>query len=419
MQSIDKIRNKKVSIEAPPSKAHTLRSLIIGSLARGQTTIEGPLLGQDQLNVISCLKILGISIEQQDDRIIIEGGGGRYSPVSEELNVGESGVGMNFLSSAACLCDKPIVLTGAPRILERPIAEVVGGLQQLGANIEYLDKEGFPPIRVAGGGIEGGRTRMRGQKSSQYFSSICISSPYARQPVTIECVDEMTEKPYLDISLQMMSDFGVEANNKDFKQIDIPGGEYSGRTIKIEGDYSSASFFFLAGAVCGSKVTVSNLWTDTKQGDRAFVDLTEQMGCGIERSGRQVTIEGRGLKAIERDMSDIPDLVPPAAIACAFAEGTSRLTNIRHLRHKECDRLAVMVSELQKMGIHARCDETSLIIEGNRKAHGATIDPHNDHRIAMSFAVAGLVTGEQQIANPGCVAKSFPDFWERFEIFHK
>ena len=248
MQSVEKIRNNKVSIEAPPSKAHTLRSLIIGSLARGQTTIEGPLLGQDQLNVISCLKILGISIEQQTDRIIIEGGGGRYSPVSDELNVGESGVGMNFLSSAACLCDKPIVLTGAPRILERPIAEVVGGLQQLGANIEYLDKEGFPPIRIAGGGIEGGRTRMRGQKSSQYFSSICISSPYARQPVTIECVDEMTEKPYLDISLQMMSDFGVEANNKDFKQIDIPGGQYSGRTIKIEGDYSSASFFFLAGA---------------------------------------------------------------------------------------------------------------------------------------------------------------------------
>ncbi|GAJ12569.1 unnamed protein product, partial [marine sediment metagenome] len=120
--------------------------------------------------------------------------------------------------------------------------------------------------------------------------------------------------------------------------------------------------------------------------------------------------------AIERDMSDIPDLVPPAVIACAFAEGTSRLTNIGHLRHKECDRLAVIASELQKMGIHARCDETSLIIKGNCKAHGATIDPHNDHRIAMSFAVAGLVTGEQQISNPGCVAKSFPDFWERFEM---
>jgi 3-phosphoshikimate 1-carboxyvinyltransferase len=419
MRTIEKIRNQRVSAEAPPSKAHTLRALVIGSLAEGQTTIEKPLLGQDQLNVIDCLRGLGIAIEQQSDKIFIEGSAGRYSPVRDELNVGESGVGMNFLTSTTCLCDKPVVLTGSARIKERPIAEVVDGLRQLGAGIEYLEKEGYPPVRIHGGGIKGGKCQMSGRECSQYFSSLIVSAPYAETPVTIICIDELAEKPYVDITIQMVAEFGMLTDNNNYKKFVIPNGRYKGRTIKIEGDYSSASFFFLAAAICGSSVTVTNLRADTKQGDRAFVDLMKQMGCDVERSGQQVTIEGRGLKAIERDMSDIPDLVPPVAIACAFAEGISRLTNIGHLRHKECDRLAVIASELQKMGIDARCDETSLTIKGNRNAHGAIIDPHNDHRIAMSFAAAGLVTGTQQIENPGCVAKSFPDFWERFEVFHK
>jgi len=419
MRTVEKIRNTTVFVEAPPSKAHTLRALVIGSLAEGQTTIEKPLLGADQLNVINCLKGLGAEIELDNERITIQGCGGRYSPVSDELNVGESGIGMNFLASAACLCDKPIVLTGVLRIQERPIKEVVSGLRQLGAVIEYLENDGFPPIRVAGGGIKGGKAAMHGQKTSQYFSSICISSPYARNDVTIECLDEMMEKPYLDITLQMMSEFGVEARNQNYKRIDIPCRRYKSRTIRIEGDYSSASFFLLAGAICNSSVTISNLRPDTKQGDLVFLDLMAQMGCKIKIAEEQVTIEGRSLSAIERDMSDVPDLVPPTAIACAFAKGTSRLTNIGHLRHKECDRLEVLASQLQKMGVQARCDRTSLIIEGNRNAHGAVIDPHNDHRIAMSFAVAGLVTGAQKIENPGCVAKSFPDFWERFAVFHK
>ncbi len=419
MRTIEKIRNQRVSVEAPPSKAHTLRALVIGSLAQGQSTIEKPLLGQDQLNLIDCLKGLGVAIKLQSDKILIEGSDGRYSPARGELNVGESGVGMNFLTSAACLCDKPVVLSGSARIRERPIAEVVSGLRQLGAGIEYLEKEGYPPVKIHGGGIKGGKCQMSGRECSQYFSSLIVSAPYAETPVTIICIDELTEKPYVDITIQMAAEFAILTDNNNYKKFVIPNGRYKGRTIKIEGDYSSASFFFLAAAICGGSVTVTNLRVDTKQGDRAFVDLMKQMGCQIKTESNQITVEGRDLKAVERDMSDIPDLVPPAAIACAFAKGTSRLTNIGHLRHKECDRLAVMACELQKMAVDARCDKTSLTIKGNRNAHGAIIDPHNDHRIAMSFAAAGLVTGAQQIKNPGCVAKSFPDFWERFEVFHK
>ena len=405
---------------APPSKAHTLRAIIIGSLAEGITVIKNALLGEDQLNVINCLKKLGVKIDVSGDKITVQGSGGKYSPVESELNVGESGVGMNFLCSAANLSDKPVIITGSKRLIERPVGEVINGMRQLGCKIDYLDKNGFPPVKIYGGGIKGGQASIKGSKTSQYFSSITISSPYAQTDVTLNCTDEMTEKPYFDISLQMMAEFGVNAVNNHYKQITIPGGKkYSARELIIEGDYSSASFFFLAGAICKSKVAVSGLRTDTKQGDKAFLNLLEKMGCKVSASKDKISIQGGELAAIEQDMSNIPDLVPPMAVAAAFAKGRSRLTNIGHLRLKESDRLAVMASELNKMGVTAECTPDSLIIEGTKKAHGAKIDPHNDHRIAMSFAVAGLVTGGQTVEDEKCVAKSFPDFWERFEVFHK
>lgn len=420
MKTVEKISNKDVQFQAPPSKAHTLRAIIIASLAKGQTTIHKPLLAEDQLNVISCLKKLGVKIEHQGDKLIINGLGGNFQPTGEELNVGESGVGMNFLTSAACLSKDPVTITGAKRITERPIGEVVGGLRQLGCKIECLENEGFPPIMIHGGGITGPSAAIHGAKNSQYFSSIVISAPYAKQDITLKCLDDMTEKPYFDITVQMMADFGVKAHNNNYKEIFIPAGQqYSARDYSVEGDYSSASFFFLAAALCQTRITVTNLAIDTKQGDCEFLDLLEKMGAEVIKTPESIIVTGKPLNPIEQDMSDIPDLVPPFAIACAFAEGTSRLTNIGHLRHKECDRLGVVAAELNKMGVSARADETSLTIQGTQNAHGAVIDPHNDHRIAMSFAVAGLLTGGQSIQNPSCVAKSFPDFWEKFEIFSK
>jgi len=418
VKHIETIRHPDVRVEAPPSKAHTLRALIISSLANGSSTIRGPLLGQDQLHVIECLKRLGVEVRQHGDALVVRGKGGTYSPVADELDVGESGVGMNFLTSAACLSERPVILTGSRRITERPISEVVEGLRQLGCAIDYLGERGFPPIRIHGNGIRGGHARIKGAKTSQYFSSIAISAACAENAVTLECLDEMTETPYFDITLQMMSTFGVEARNDRYRMIEVPSGQaYGARDMRIEGDYSSASFFFLAAAVCKSRVTVGGLHPQTRQGDRKFLELLEKMGCRVTAKGAEITVEGGELRAIEQDMSDIPDLVPPTAIAAAFAAGVSRLTNIAHLRHKECDRLAVMAGELRKMGAAARCDESSLIIEGTQDLRGCRIDPHNDHRVAMSLAVAGLPVGGQVIENEMCVAKSFPDFWERFRAF--
>jgi len=420
MKAVNKLKNTDAVFNAPPSKAHTLRAIIISSLANGVSTIRNPLLALDQINTINALKNLGVNITLENDKITVHGTSGKYSPIAEELNVGESGVGMNFLTSAANLSSKPVILTGSRRIKKRPIAEVVKGLRQLGCEIKYMEDKDFPPIKISSNGITGGEARISGIKTSQYFSSIIISSPYAEKDVNLFCTDNMSEKPYFDISRKMMQDFGIEIENDNYKKIIIPGRQcYNPMDITIEGDYSSASFFFTAAAVCRTKITVNNLVMDTKQGDRAILEILEKMGCKVYENNKNICLEGTALKSIEIDMSDVPDLVPPVAIACAFAKGISHLTNIGQLRIKECDRISVIVSELNKMGVNASEAKDSIYIEGNSSnIKGAEINPYNDHRIAMSFAVAGLVTGNQIIENENCVAKSFPDFWERFRIFY-
>ncbi len=428
MRTINKAKAFDLSMAAPPSKAHSLRAIIIASLADGKTTIKNVLLAQDQLNVINCLRSLGIEIDVADgvtgSNVTVYGCNGKISPPADTtIDVGESGVGKNFLTSLACLSDKPVTITGSARIQQRPIGELVSALGQLGCSIDFLENDGFLPILVHGGGIAGGSGSLRGSISSQYFSSLAISVPYAKSDTIINCTDDMTEKPYIDITLDMMRKFGATADNNNYNQITVKSGlRYQPQTLQIEGDYSSCSFFFLAAAICRSRISITGLNPATSQGDKGFLDLLEQMGCDVAIADDRITLLGKPLQAVTVNMSNIPDLLPPAAIAAAFAAGTSRFTHIGHLRHKECDRLAVTAELLNKMGIEAICDDTSLSIIGSKSgktAHGGTIDPHNDHRQAMSFAVAGLVTGGQTIQNNDCVAKSFPDFWEKFEIFRK
>jgi 3-phosphoshikimate 1-carboxyvinyltransferase len=417
MKRIPSCRNQEVAIVAPPAKAYTLRALFLSALAQGRSTIQRPLLGDDQQHAMECLRRLGISISCGPDEIAVEGRGGRFLPTGQELDVGESGVTMNFLTTLTCLCERPVVITGTSRIMERPIQEIVEGLRQLGCRIDYLGKEGFPPVRAHGGGIPGGQARLRGDITSQYFSAIAVAAPFARRPVRVQCLGPMTERPYLSITLSMMADFGVVATNRDFQELLIPNeAGYHPRMTLIEGDYSSAAFFFEAAAICRMRVTVTGLKPDSIQGDRRMLELLKKMGCRVTESERAVTLEGATLHGIETDMADTPDLVPPVAVAAAFAQGTTRLTGVGHLRHKECDRLAVIVSELAKMGIRASCDGSTLTVCGGTP-RAARIAPHNDHRIAMSFAVAGLALDGQEIEDEGCVAKSFPQFWQALSEF--
>jgi 3-phosphoshikimate 1-carboxyvinyltransferase len=420
MKNINRLVNTKLSMRAPSSKAHTLRALLIASLAQGVTKIINPLLGDDQLNLIECLRGLGVHIDVKQDVVIVKGVNGRYQPIREKLNVGESGVAMNFLASAACLSETPVVITGTTRLTERPILEVVNGLRQLGCQIDYLNKEGFPPVRINSNKIQGGTALINGEKTSQYFSSIALVSPFATNPVNLKCLDRMSERPYFDISLDMMSNFGVQSTNNNYAEICVKNGQkYTAHDMAIEGDFSSASFFFLAAAICKTRVMIHGLNPNSKQGDKRFLELLNKMGCTINSTDEGILIHGSDLQAITEDMRDTPDLVPPIAIAAAHAHGISRFLGVGHLRHKECDRLAVMVSELGKLGVIARCNKDTLEVEGCNSIHGGTIDPHNDHRIAMSFAIEGLVRGDIVVKNENCVAKSFPDFWEKFEAFTK
>ena len=416
MKVVPKITRTEITLEAPPSKAHTLRALFLAALADGRSTIHKPLLGDDQYRAIECLQRLGVNTSIGPSALVVDGRGGKFSPISDELDVGESGVGMNFLTALSCLSTRPVTITGAPRITERPISEIVNGLRQLGCRIDYLARDGFPPVRVHGGGISGGTACIRGATTSQYFSAILAAAPYADTPVQLDCAGPMSEKPYLEITLAMMADAGVLVKCEDYARFLVPGGQrYSAREICIEGDFSSASFFFQAAAICGIGVTVKGLNPDSVQGDKRFLSLLRQMGCEVAFLGNRVTVWGGSLIGLEADMSDTPDLAPPLAVAAAFAKGATRLTNIGHLRHKECDRLAVTVLGLNSMGARASCDEDSINIEGSHPLHGTEIDPHNDHRIAMAFATAGLAVGNQTILNEGCVAKSFPDFWEKLD----
>ncbi len=419
MIRISRIANKDLAIEVPPSKAHTLRSLILASLADGTSVVRNPLLGEDQLHLLDCLARLGVKIERREGEIGIVGTGGAFEPVANELDCGESGVAMNFLSALACLASRPVVLTGKEGLLKRPVDEIVSGVRQIGGSVEFLDKEGFPPLRANPSGLAGGVARMKGAKTSQYFSSLSIAAACAKSDVTIECTDEMSEKPYLDITISMMRRFGVEAVNNGYRTITVKSGQrYRATDVTVEGDYSSASYFIEAAAVTGSTVFLEGLERDSAQGDRRIVDYARAMGCVAEFREGGLTVSGGNLKPIDDSFFDTPDLVPTVAVMAAFARGTSRLRNVAHLRFKECDRIAAVIEGLSRMGITALVEGDDLVVHGDpTAARGGAIASWNDHRIAMSFAVAGLALDGQTIDDGACVKKSFPNFWETFAAF--
>lgn len=415
---VQKLTNKDATVAAPPAKAYTLRAILLASLASGTSRVVEPLLGADQLHLIDCLRDLGVDIRTEGNALVIKGTGGKFNPVRRELDVGESGVAMNTLAAVASLVPGDITLTGAPGLVARPVADLVDGLRQLGCEIECTEKEGHPPLLIKSSTIAGGSARVSGIKTSQYFSSLALSAPLAKNDVTLICADELSERPYFDISLQMMKTFGATAENRDYREVRIPGNQgYRAADVRVEGDWSSASFYLLAAAICGTTVRVTGLNRESKQGDRLFADIMEQMGARVAWTNGTLEITGGRLVPIDAEMGDTPDLVPPLAIAAAFANGTSTIRNVGRLRYKECNRLEAIKTELAKMGISSHYDE-ELVIEGNPAAlKGAIIDPWNDHRIAMSFAIAGLAVGGVEILDPECVAKSFPDFWERIKAF--
>jgi 3-phosphoshikimate 1-carboxyvinyltransferase len=402
-------------LSAPPSKSYTHRAVILASLAAGETTIENPLLSDDTLYTINACRTLGADIALQDKRLRITGTGGqiRVARAKQKIFAGNSGSTIRMVAPLVALSQTKVILDGDGRLRQRPIGDLLSALQSLGVSARSLNNNGCPPIEIQGGKLAGGEVTITGLASSQHISALLMIAPYTENGLKIKIAGGLRSRPYLDITLDAMRAFGVEAVNQDYKELSVQGGQkYQARRYRIEGDYSSASYFLAAGAIGGKPITVNNLKPDSVQGDKYLLNILSQMGCSVDYQKEQVTISRRdALKAITADMGDYPDIVPTVAVVAAYARGKTEITNIAHLRFKESDRLKLTAAELSKMGIRADVSNNSLIIHGG-KPKGAEIEAHADHRLAMSFAIAALFADGTSIINGAeSVTKSYPQFF--------
>ncbi len=406
------------TLSVPGSKSLTQRALIAASLADGESVLRGPLVSEDTDYSSRALIQMGAAIEKKQDCWLVSGTGGNITTPQDDIFLGNNGTATRFLTSVAALGEGEFIIAGDERMQQRPIGPLISALQGWGVDIVSIHETGCPPLSIRAAGLAGGRTVLPEGKSSQYLSSLLLVAPFARAPATLEVSGEVLSKPYVAMTLQVMADFGigVEAAN-DFSSFAIPRGKYRPLDYRIEGDASNASYFWAAAAVAGGRVTVDNVPVPSLQGDTMLVPLLARMGCEIRQSGAGIMVSSTGeLEGISVDMGDMPDVVPTLAVVAAFAEGVTEITNIGHLRIKECDRLHAVVTELARMGcsVEEFADRMTIHGAGGRNLHGADIETYNDHRMAMSMAVAGLRVPGVKICGEGCVAKSFPDFWKRF-----
>jgi len=413
MKSIQTKEKINAEVKVPASKSYTNRALLIAALADGKSILRNVLVSDDTKFMRNALEDMGVKIEDKGEDLVVHGTAGKLVAPKDELFVGNAGTAMRFLTAAISLADGNVVLTGNDRMKKRPIKDLVDGLGQLGVKIECSN--GFPPINVSGGSLDGGKVKIKGDKSSQYFSSIMMSAPYAKNDVEIKVEGDLTSKSYIDITTDIMKKFGVIVENNDHKSFKIKAGQkYNAIEYEIEGDASSATYFFAAAAITKGKITVKGINPDSVQGDIGFSLVLEKMGCKVEVGKDSITIVGDELRGIDVDMNFMPDAVQTLAVVALFAKGETTIKNIANLRIKETDRIAALATELKKLGAKVEEGNDNLTIIP-REYNGCSIDTYDDHRMAMSFALAGLKIDGVKINNPECVSKSFPTFWEVFE----
>jgi 3-phosphoshikimate 1-carboxyvinyltransferase len=413
----------KAEIAVPGSKSITQRALIAAALADGVSNLTGPLESEDTRYTAAALEQMGVMVEKGRDKWTVNGNGGLIATPDKEIFLGNNGTATRFLTSVAALGSGTFRINGDARMAERPILPLIQALQGWDVDIASINNNGCPPLLIKANGLSGGKTTLPAGKSSQYLSSLLLVGPYARKEAELDVEGEILSLPYVFMTLAVMEAFGIRVEaNEALNSFRIPRGIYRAMDYAVEGDASNASYFYAAAAVTGGEVTVPNVPVPSLQGDAAFVALLARMGCQVNKTGEGLTVSGpEELKGITIDMGDMPDVVPTLAVVASRAKGRTTIKNIAHLRIKECDRLHVMAVELAKMGARVQELEDSLIIEGkdpDAPMHGAAINTYNDHRIAMSFAVAGLAVPGVKILGEECVAKSFPDFWERFSLLY-
>jgi 3-phosphoshikimate 1-carboxyvinyltransferase len=406
------------AVTLPGSKSISNRALLLASLASGRTRIRNLLDSDDTRYMLAALDALGVRTGLLDGERIVEGKAGPLveTDLDLTLDLGLAGTAYRPLAAALTTGRGRFVLDGIPRMRERPVAPLVDGLRQLGALIEYLGEDGYPPIRVTGSGLDGGTVRMPGDISSQFLTSLLMAAPLARGPVEVMIEGEQVSKPYLAITVHLMARFGVDIAHEDYQRFEITPATYqSPDTLLVEGDASSASYFLAAGAIAGDGVTVFGVGEDSVQGDIAFVDVLEAMGAAVERGPEHITVRPGPLQGVDLDLNAIPDAAMTVAVLALFARGTTTIRNIYNWRVKETDRLAAMATELRKLGATVVEGKDFISVTPPQQLVSAAIDTYGDHRMAMCFSLACLGGVPVTINDPDCVSKTFPTYFERFE----
>jgi 3-phosphoshikimate 1-carboxyvinyltransferase len=404
-------------ITVPGSKSYTQRAMIMAALAEGDSILQGALLAEDTGYLAEALGLLGARIEIRQGIMHIQGLAGRITNPQKAIFLGNNGTAMRLLTTVVCLGQGEYILTGNPRLLERPVQPLLKALNTLGVKAHSKNQEGFPPVIIQAEGLGGGRVILKDIESSQYVSSLLISAPLGAEDLHLELQGNIPSMPYVEMTLTLMQRFGVDVFKESPFCFMIKSRQpYKGTTCLIEGDVSSASYFFLAAALGQGRIRVDPVFPNSIQGDIRFLEVLERVGCKVLRGNHWVEVSGSTLKSGDMtfDFGDMPDMVPTLAVLAACRPGETVIKNVAHLRVKESNRLEALARELAKTGIKAEETHDGLRIKGGRP-QGTEIATYDDHRMAMSFAVLGLVAPGMKIENPDCVQKSFPGFWEELK----
>ena len=398
------------SLTPPSSKSYAQRALAVSLLAQGHTVLRKLDFCQDTLSALGCIHTLGAEVIELDEQTLSIGGG--LSPRETTLHVGESGLASRLFTPIASLAERLIRIVGRGSLLERPMQMMIEPLKRLGVRVE--DNRGYLPFEVCGP-LRGGETEVDGSVSSQFITGLLLALPMAAIDTTLH-VEKAVSTPYLDMTIDTAKRFGVDIFHRDYHEFYIPGGQrYRGLDLTIEGDWSAAAMLLVAGAVAG-EVCIENLSALSKQADTAVLDALARAGAEVTIEGDSITAARRELHGFEFDATQCPDLFPALAVLAAAAEGETTLYGTSRLTHKESNRAETIAEEFSKIGISVDISEENIMRIRGGKIHATEVESHNDHRIAMALAVAGLISdGVMQIHGAECVAKSYPDFFEQLE----
>ena len=404
-------------IQAPPSKSLTIRALAAAALADGRSALRRPLISDDTHTMADALRKLGIAVSRRGGSWIVEGQAGRIPAPGAMLDLGHAGTPLRLLTALCCLGRGRFVLDGSPRMRQRPVQDLLSALSALGVTILSQQGNGCPPVELVASGFPGGRVTMRGAASSQFVSALLMAAPCGQRDLELTVEGPLVSRPYVDLTLSVMETFGVQVQRDEHRSFLVPAGQtYSPRVYPVEGDASSAAYFWAAAAVTRGRVRVSGIPEGSRQADLIVLKLLEEMGCRVAGTEDGFEVTGGPLRGIDADLTDAPDLGPTLAMLALFAEGPTTLRGVSHLRLKESDRLEATAACVRALGASADVGESMLRVvppaAGESGLRGADIDPHDDHRLAMAFSVAGLAIPGVTILNHGCVSKSLPDFFE-------